>query len=589
MLDENDEIVDVDGKNFKSNVTVSIKEDNGSYRELTSDLATYVAVDKAKNSYDFTEAAIGKTFKLTISPDSDLVVTSNASRSHEVTVVDGYNIYNAWELNYITNYGATLKSDDGNVYQIDVVRNYLANKTGKSVAEVAAFSDALKGIVLHGNVNIGLSDIPSEYVYRYTKDGQPKAYLYDFLEVYRRNLTLSNPTFAIHGNYYTVYSYNLPPVAEQGYGDNSDGFSNGKLFSIVCYDTHSTFNHKDYHSYVSNVAFRDNDPNSNDQSASERHMRGLACWRLSWHEANFYNVNIDAYYVSMVPENNDLTVNLDKVKFYNAWQGHLFIWNNNRKYYHMTGSTSWDVIESVPLHAAYQNIKINIYDSLLAKCGGPVILSQSDKKQYTSNLNSGADIYVVNSDLHSYVTGQEAWFVAVNQTATVGKILSMNYPVQLATGGTQSNPNTGSGFLSTGKIAGVTTMNLIMLNMGPGQDMTDRGFEGSFVSVIAETGEDGFTKRDEAGNITILKQTTGLYMKNSDEEVPSSALNGLKGKYPDAPIFQSSQFTESKDGACGIFNGSSVIVVDTAFKEGEYITVYVMGFGMMLEYYHPEQ
>ena len=572
MLDDNDDIINVDGKKFPSVVKVYILED-GAYRQLTDDIATYVAVDSNNNTYDFTEAAIGKTFKLEISPDS-IFTKPEFTRTHEVKVVDGYNVYNAWELNLMTNDNASFNSDEGTLYQLTLVRDFLATKMpDKTADEIAAISNNLKSIVLHGNVNITTADIPDGYMYRYNKNGVPQVGFYDKIQVFSRDLTKSNPTFAMYGNYYTVYSYNLPCVVEQGYhSSNEDAFSNAKLFAIGSYADFRTsldFNHKDYQSNVQNIAFRDNDPNSNDQSASERHMRGLSCFRFSWNVANLYNVNVDAFYVSMVPEDDDLTINLDKVKLYNSWQGHMFIWNNNYRQYVYYGDNHAEASKH-ELPANYQNIKINIKDSLLGKCGGPVILSQTDNKQYAYNSKSGADVVAIDSELYSYVTGQEAWFVAVNQTSMAGQILGMN---QLITG---FSGNTAS-FLSDKKITGVNTMNMIMVNMGPGQDFTDRGYEGSFTAVTTD------------GNGNVVSQTTGLYMNNDDAYVLNQYKSMTGGQ---APIFQAcAQVQQSNQAGTCFYNGSILTPDNTNYAgagcfTGEYITMYYMGMGIMLEYYN---
>jgi len=403
----------------------------------------------------------------------------------------------------------------------------------------------LGGIVIHGNINVTTDDIPEEYLYN--KE------FYDHLSVFYHVLTADQKSFTMYGNYFSIFSYSLPCVVPNGVANNDDAFSSSELFRFRADpDLFSeSFNHNDYSTSVVNMAFRDNDPNSNDQSASERHMRGLICIKVSAQIFNFTNSNIEAYYVSMVPENDNLNVNLDKAKLYNAWQGHLFIWNTNyiQEYLGLENSAPF---------ANYQNIKINITDSLLAKCGGPVILSQNKNKTLASNVNSGVDIEVDGkSELYSYVTGQEAWFVAVGQTAMAGQILAMNQLVQ----GTAGAFGMSAAYTTDTKITGVKTVNMIMVNMGVGLAMG--------------TGE------DYDGSITI-DGTTGLNMNNNPMV---DAYVGATG----APVFQSSDggtcFTDGKSGCYGL-GQTGTTNPDASCFTGDYLTLYYLGMGIMLEYYH---
>ena len=342
MFDVNNgEPVTVDGKDFPSIVKVYLLE-NGSYRELTADLATYVAVDAAHNSYDFTEEAIGKTFKLVIRPDSENVPgIEDVTRYHEVTVVDGYNVYNAWELNYLTNdpdginygdEGDALDHDSGTLRQIPVAYEFLAGKTGMTTEEIDAFVNSISGLVFHGNLSITTADIPAKYVYSYTKDGEKREGFFDSTEVFTRSLTKENPTFSMYGNYYTLFAYGLPLECDIGYGGCEDPYSNSKLLEFVVDFTDEeaeTFNHKDFHTTISNLALRGDDPNSNDAENNDKHMRGLIAMGASYNVIDVYNVNVEAFYTSFLADGDDLTVNLNKVYFYNAWQTHIFAWNTN--------------------------------------------------------------------------------------------------------------------------------------------------------------------------------------------------------------------------------------------------------------------
>lgn len=536
-------LVSVDGRNVRTNARIYIIED-GKERILKDDeLLSYVLVDSKNNTYDFTEAAIGKTFTLEVWPAENY--SNAATLKHTVSVVDAYNVYTAKELHIITNYDADLNGNsmEGHLSQLAAVNKFLADN---EIVRPATLS----GIVIHNNIDITVKDIPNEYFYR----GE----FYDHLSVFYHVNTSSEKKFTMYGNYFSIFSYNLPCVVPNGVANNDDAFSSSELFRFRTNPGlfSTSFNHNDYETNIVNMAFRDNDPNSNDQAASERHMRGLICLKTSYQIVNIDNVNIDAYYLSMVPEDDNLTVNINDSKFYNAWQGHLFIWNNNYI------QEKLDQEGHAP-YQYYQPIMINITNSLIAKCGGPVILSQSDNRDFACNARSGAEIVVdEKSELYSYVTGQEAWFVAVGQTALAGQILAMDQLVS----GTANAFGLPASYLSDGKITGVETVNMIFVNMG--------------VGVMGTVGE------TYNGKITIAG-TVGLNMTNNPAR--DAYVTATQQK---APVFQSSDggtcFSYGDERGClGIdFGTGATTYPDPSCFMGEYISLYYSGLGIMLEYYH---
>lgn len=545
ILDENDKIVDVDGRTVKTAAKIYLIEDGQAPVELTGDALTkMVLVDSEANTYDFTEEAIGKTFKISVVPAENYASTFAAE--HTVKIVDAYNVYTAKELNVITNVDDDLNGGmEGNLSQMAAVNKFLEENGIERPSNLA-------GVVIHENLDIKPEDIPAEYIYTYTKDGVQKTGFYDHMSVFNYKNTHKGLNFTLYGNYYSIYSYSLPSVAENGFANNDDPFSSSEIFRFRTHESFfsSTFNHNEFSTNIVDVAFRDNDPNSNDQSASSRHMLGLICLKPSFQVFNVTNTNIDAYIISMVPECDNLVVNLDKVKFYNAWQGHLFLWNKNHIQEHL-GQENAD-----PL-AFHEPMKINITDSLLAKCGGPVILAQSDGKDLACNKNSGADIVADGkSELYSYVTGQEAWFVAMGQTAMAAQILALDHPLK----STAALMGKNASFLTDTKISGVQTVNMILVNMGTGTTLT--------------------SSDDFKGTMTI-DGTKGLDMTNNPIVDAYTALG--------APTFQSSAggtcATDGSTTCFGIETGAMGAPTANCF-DGEYITLYYLGIGIMLEYYH---
>lgn len=546
MFDSNDELVDVDGKTVVTETKVYLVDTAaGTETELTGDeLTAMVVKDEAKNTYDFTEAAIGKTFRLAIKP----LDYFGDFKSITVEIVDAYNIYSAKELNLLTNEDDDLDGSFGedDLSQLEAVNKFLA-------ANGITRPEKLAGIVLHDNINITTADIPAEYIYNYEVDGVKKQGLYDWEYIFNHKINSSTgTTFSMYGNYYTIYSHELPGVAEAGQANNDDNFSSAALFALgVDTDMNEEhFNHKDYTYNVIGIAFRDMAPSTNNQADAARYMLGFNCLNTSYSVVNITNSNIEAFPVSMVPDCDDQTVNLTKVKFFNAWQGHLFIWNTN-------GIDS----ENDAPRPEYQNIKVNIVDSSLTKCGGPVILSQNVDPHVASNALSGADIVVDDkSVLESNVTGQEAWFVAVGQSNLVMQIMALDNTI------TASLPEgVKASFVANDRITDskVNTINMIYVNMGVG---------------TAITGGEKYR-----GTFTIAENTITNMTSNPVVDAYISATGGQ------APIFQSSAggtaFSNGENACYGIETGAPGAPTPNFF-EGDYITLYYMGLGILFEYNH---
>ena len=577
QLDENDNIIDVDGKAIPTDAKIYLVE-NGVETELTGTVLTdMVEFNSAMNSYDFTDAAIGKTFRLEIRPadKNSYIDEKSVTKSHTVTVVDGYNIYEAWELNIMTNARWDIHGNYGEALaQDEVAAKFLAKRGVTRPSNLA-------GIVLHCNLDVKPEDVPAEYFFEYEDaNGVKQKGLYDQMALFNVGLTMEQKTFDIYGNYFSVYSYNIHPVVPKGVANNEDEFSSANLFKIKLWisnmgdSSDDVFNfvhssivagyEKPFENFVANIrdiATRDNDPNSNDQSASERHMRGLLCYRVGENVTNMTNVNIDAYMTSVVVEHANSVLNLEKVKFYNAWQSHLFLWNHNRYQYWMVGKDS--------ATASYiQDVQVNVNDSFIAKCGGPVIIAQHDDTDYNCNHGNGIDVNVTgNSELYSYVTGQEAWFVAVGQTQLAAQIRAMSALI--------SGPGGPHGYTSTSKIQGVETMNMIMVNMGVGLSV---GGSETYNGSYTYNGTDALLMSRPDYN----RPGTNIF-KNNALDMYTGATGGR------APIFQTSAggtaYTDGATGCFGIETGAPGSPTAN-FYQGDYITLYYSGIGILMEYYH---
>lgn len=568
----------------------------------------YVVINESDNSFDFTDAAVGKYFRIVSAPQN----AASNKKSLVVKVENAYNIYDVKELNLITNADDDMDGDNLQLYmengeeygQLVAVKKFLAKN---NIAYVN-----VSGIVLHSNMNITENDLPEEYFFEYTKDGVKKKGLLDYFAVYNRNISNPGESFTIFGNYYSIYSYNLPCVVEKGFANNDNAFSDSELILIrgrnnEAIKADTTNKHKIFKGSVIDTGFRDNDPNSNDQSASARHMLGLVGLKFRKCDGLVLNTNVEAFYISLFADWDNLDLTIENSKIYNSWQGHLFIFNEN------------DIAanEDEMPGEYYQNIKVNIKNSLMGKCGGPVILSQQRDGGYNKNLYSGATVNIDEaSELYSYVTGQEAWFVAVGATADAANVMLLDNPIRSASGGMAH-------ITSDEKIQGVETMNLIMLTMNSGfttgggsnydklndtlsiggNNVLDLGASGMTGNPLTQQPMElknnfevdvmlsaGATYQHPIFQTSTVLPTTSIlgtdinptFVANPLENTVVNTLgealaNGIRGQvseYPDG--------IPEKDAAL-----AQADAIEKAWMTGDYISLYFGGLAVTLEYYHP--
>ena len=423
-----------------------------------SALASMVSIDERKHTFDFTEAAIGKTFRIETTPVGNLVDPAACVASLTFEVVDAYNVYDAKELNILTNTSGKALYDFGQTTkdQLQAATDFLANN-GITRPEV------LSGIVFHSNLTITMNDLPSEYFYSYTSaQFGPTKHFIDHFSVYMHVLTAAAPTFTMYGNYNTLYTYNLPIVCDAGVGDNKvdEAMSNSQLIRLDVDESLWTqdWSGNGYHSRVENLNMCGGDPNEDNDATSEKHLRSLMAIKTFMHDTTLYNTRIEKFTVSVCVEGDNQTFTIEKCRFFNAWTNHLFLWSTNTVNDRTVG------LDTEP-HANYKPIAVEIIDSSLTKCGGPVIIAAYDDITSAANKKCGVNVHAdAISEIYTYVTGQEAWFRAYGVSDVVTLLYSLNNAiVDMASGAGTSASITSS---NNPGMSGVESANLIFANLG---------------------------------------------------------------------------------------------------------------------------
>ena len=559
--------------------------------------AEYVVIDEEKHTFDFTEAAIGKSFVITTSHKDYTEYT----KSLEVTVVDGYNVYEAIELNLITNRNDFVGETASNYRMLEVIKAHLANHgvagvtAAMTLEEYKAFVDGINGIILHDKFTLETSDFPEEFFF-ISESGD--YYLWDHQSIFYREftevkLTANDPnpeTFSIYGNYFTIISNNLPIVAPDGTindegvaSNDDDGLSSSELIRFNISDTifaEAKAQNKFYlENYVLNIyalGLHDNDPSLSTQPelAQLRSKLGIIALKFRAGTYNLHAVNAEAFFQTLTIEDFDMTTNIDYCSFYNAWNGHIMAWVSNE--FDDAGSGSLD---ANGFHDGFRPHTINITNSFIGKCGGPVVISASDGPEDAVNNHDSAKVVLNiddNSEVFSYVKGDEAWFVAYSATWVVDQIKAMN-PGFVANGASfMADINGTTGFI-----------NFIYLNM-------DASFNPA-------TGANASTDLD--GEV-IIGGETKLNMNDaagSQQSNVKAYIDGINGMAPGSmPAYGQVPFFYSDNGGASFFNGQTIVTLADAAQgmlpgqadrnaalTGDYVTFFYYNLGMLFTFNEP--
>lgn len=383
------------------------RKDGENFVELTEEaLSQYVEIDTENTTLDFTEEAVGQTFRVTVKAHNraEGYEESNTSFSTELEVVDGFNVYNAKELSVYDNTNSA----------------YNEMKEELGIANINP-----KAIILQDDIQITKEDVDPNFFYDAVKDksaidtvkgrgvditGTPKDK--SGTGLYHRKIA-NGETFDFIGNYFSIDLKQFPLIVlEQEDAANgnivvTDEEKPEYITTHLCvfYTTSkeetitegTQVNWKNL-SFIGNGALNTKPENSG------------AILLMKEHRVNFkaYNTIMQNFYIGYFfemgqkdqPEGEFL---VDNCKGYDAYQTLFYMWG--------------------PKHAKITN-------SEFIGAGGPAIIADTVNADKISNGTAGVDYYpanidIVNSKIESEVSGQEPWFVTYNADALVSAFLTM--------------------------------------------------------------------------------------------------------------------------------------------------------------------
>ena len=424
-------------------------------------------VNTYKGSYEFTEAAKNKEFKISVLPDDtryNVPATINPV-TLEAKVIDGYNVTEAWQLAVIDN------TQDA----------WSSLKTSKGIEGISPAA-----VILHKDISITAKDLPDDFlltleredvVYINDATGEEKAvpkgtkYIRDGVFVYVRS---GSDDFAIEGNFFNLDLSQFPlvpsPVVfgkELGYGSD---FSNMTLLLFQ----HSSTWWDEAPEKMAKIVLENFSLLGNagiDKWVDSKDQRNLvsAGGVIFMKAVDYTDVTVKNAKVTscFIPFFSDLDgyLTIDAVKVYDSYQNALYIWGNR---------------------------KCDVKDSYFVRAGGPMAIVQSLYRE-NKTIIKPASLNITGTVIDSKLSGQEIWFSAINASSEVTKIKLLLS--ELEKGGigqfldAKENMNivsamiseTGSGLEDLGAVVGNYDLEGTVLVNGGG---IDRHKEGSMWSKI---------------------------------------------------------------------------------------------------------
>ena len=444
-----------------------------SYAEV--DKATYGTFDAKNCTFDFNEAAIGKQFKLTVTPggltDAQKADPLN-SKSVELKVNNGYNVYTADELAYF---------NDINFLDYNRQSNHPENVNVAWVLFRAAHNldstYVAPSIYLQKTIKITRANIPDVFFYTAAEAGGNADWvgkMKDCSDIYCHYAD----GFEFNGNYFHIDTTEVPVGQDDpglGYDDN---VSHSTLFKVaylgnqVATRTVLDLSFKNC-SYLGNAA-RGND---------ETNAMGLIFFKIQnggynnnvLVQATFDNFNVKAACISFFAEVGETKMIVKDCVVQEGYSNGFYLWNNGI---------------------------VDIENSEFRNFGGPVFITDGDDTDTVVGFSVTADEATV---FDNWVTGSEPWFANTKGGGPATAIPNIKAlqgyvgPISQAFG----TPRT---FVK--EVEGTQFMNMIIINYGEIPDVIFKKGNGNVIGINQES--------ERRAELKGILDNEGMFVLNTD-------------------------------------------------------------------------
>lgn len=369
---------------YTSKVTIKENEE-----ELTGEnLSNVVSIDNTSSTFDFTPLAIGRTFDITVEPLEIPDTATYGPITFSVEIVDGWNVYNEADLSRVESNQHTLS-----IWADKKAENNIDDRY-------------IKSVVLHNNLEIKKSDLPSDMFYPNNAPNHEglviAGTLKDSYSFYTRDIP-EGETFSIYGNYFSIKTKNTGddaiPMTE--YLQRDGKFSHSAMFSFGG-DNNGNPGDRQGNVYIENLSLKGN--GSRESGASPNNHRALIGIISSAENFTMENCLTRAFTTHLItlgdynyPGAENITNNINNTKMIDSFQASMLAWASRNNY---------------------------INDSIMKESGGPLIVTTHNDAE--DGTHEYANIIAKNSKLESLVGGAEAWFVKNGATEIITQLDALN-------------------------------------------------------------------------------------------------------------------------------------------------------------------
>ena len=353
----------------------------------------FSVVDARECDIKFTQAAVGKTFTISVAPGGvDAARAASLTKSITVDVIDGYNVYNAKELGYFDtrpqdSIQDTPIMEDDKDWQCKWEEFKTAN--GMTTGYYPA------ALIFQKDITVTKDDVPANFFYTAEQaaalnDNKAAGSLVDYTYLYERTIA---GDVTVDGNYFALDLSAIPLIVRERCKTTEVGavVGHSAAFKTIA---------------GGNVEFRNINMTGNARNAindEDKVLGGGIMFVKGAGSRTLKAVNMIAtkFYITFFGEKpyvegNPFTqFDLDQVKCFNNYNSFMYNW----------GST------------------ITASNSLFRSCGGPVVIQDhAGTDVYEENNGMVVDGYApttnfIDCSISNYVVGSEAWFQQFNATS----------------------------------------------------------------------------------------------------------------------------------------------------------------------------
>ncbi|MBP5308031.1 MAG: hypothetical protein J6Z34_02730 [Clostridia bacterium] len=411
--------------------TLEVKEGNAF---VPADETYFDSVNNVTCEFDFSDAAKGKTVRLSVTPDGLTAAQeeniANYTASFEFNVVDGYNVYSAKEMAYMSNSPAAI-AGDGSLKGNKPGDHNEAQAGWKAVRDENGLTlnpTDVKALILHENITVTTADIAQSMLISAEEvAGDPNAEFltgslrdYSHIGVYHRVIAPGDQ-FVIEGNYFTLDAQAIPVTYDHtGLGQNirfnDDGsveesgvISHIQLFFFetleYSHKLHAIglekdeLNDTDTYAAIRNLSVIGNSPRTEDKAA----QGGLIFEKNDGIFFEADNLISKKFFITLFSQGEGSGV-YRNVKVFDSYNSPVFVWGQ-------------------------EDVRIN--NLLSTNSGGPGIICTM-YKYADSTIARSLFPHIVATDcvFDNPVTGNEAWFALVGASMLVPQVQMLDQPLK---------------------------------------------------------------------------------------------------------------------------------------------------------------